>query len=104
MNEIARLTNSKGGWLRIFRQITIDPASIGANADANVDVTITGVNTTNSVIVFATTSGLNAGLELKEAFVQADNTVRLVVRNNTGSGIDDTAFTAVIGVLDGLQA
>jgi len=67
--------------------VAINPPLIGAGAAANVDVTVSGLETTDRVLVVCT-EDLEAGLVPIAAYVPAANTLRVRLYNPTGAAID----------------
>jgi len=72
--------------------VTVDPPSIAAGAAANVDVTVTGLETTDYVLVMCT-SDLEAGLVPVASYVPAANTLRIRLYNPTAAAIDGASRT-----------
>jgi len=67
--------------------VAVDPPSIAAGAAANVDVTVTGLETTDRVLVVCT-EDLEAGLVPIAAYVPSANTLRIRLYNPTAAAID----------------
>jgi len=72
--------------------ISVDPGNITATTKGSVNVTITGLDT-NDRIMLQPPSGLNSGLLYCGADITASNTVTIYLYNKTGGGIDDGANT-----------
>jgi hypothetical protein len=72
--------------------VSINPPSIAATTRGAVNVTITGLSTSDIVVV-APPATLNDDLIFCGAAVTAANTLTVYLYNPTGSGIDDTAKT-----------
>jgi len=72
--------------------VAVDPPSIAAGAAANVDVTVTGLETTDYVFAVCT-SDLEAGLVPIAVYVPAANTLRIRLYNPTAAAIDGVSRT-----------
>lgn len=72
-------------------QFTLDPASVNANTTAEETVTVYGLRVGD--IVFVNKTSHETGLGVVNARVSADNTLALVLMNNTGSGINEASET-----------
>jgi len=72
--------------------VSVDPPSIAAGAATNVDVTVSGLETTDYVIVVCT-SDLEAGLIPIAAYVPSANTLRIRLYNPTAAAIDGASRT-----------
>lgn len=72
--------------------VSIDPPSIAAGAAANVDVSVSGLQTTDIVFVECA-ADLEAGLIPLAAYVPAANTLRVRLFNSTAAAIDGAART-----------
>jgi len=72
--------------------VAVDPPSIAAGAAANVDVTVTGLETTDHVVVVCK-EDLEAGLIPVAAYVPAANTLRIRLYNPTAAAIDGASRT-----------
>lgn len=73
---------------------SLDYASIGANAEATLTLTVTGAVTTNTPSVsLGWSAALPDGIVVKQAWVSAANTVSVRVRNATAGAIDPAAVT-----------
>lgn len=77
----------------------IDLPSIPANSEADITATVTGASTTGSSVSVSPAADIETGLVISWARVSAANTVKIRVRNNTGSVIDPAAVNYVISVL-----
>lgn len=74
--------NVQGGWME-FGQVSIDPASIAANAQGVETFTLTGAKTGD--MVFANAQALGASVALVGAKVTAANTISLYYNNTIDS-------------------
>lgn len=72
--------------------VSVDPGSIGAATKGSVNVTLTGLKTTDRVILHPP-STLNAGLLYCGCDVTANNTLTIYLYNQSGGSINDTATT-----------
>lgn len=72
--------------------VSVNPGNITATTRGSVNVTITGLDT-NDRILLQPPSGLNSGLLYCGVDVTASNTVTIYLYNSTGGGIDDSANT-----------
>lgn len=72
--------------------ISADPGSIGANTRGSVNVTVTGLNTSDRIFLNPP-SGLNSGLLYCGCDVTASNTLTIYLYNTTGGAINDGAQT-----------
>lgn len=72
--------------------ISVNPGSIGATTRGSVNVTLTGVNTEDRLVLHPP-STLNAGLLYVGHDITASNTVTIYLYNTTGGSIDDGALT-----------
>lgn len=72
--------------------VAIDPPNIGANATADVNITITNVKATD-VVIFAPPNNLAAGLMWCSLGYNAANTWTVRFANVTGVAINDTSKT-----------
>lgn len=72
--------------------ISVNPGSIGATTRGSVNVTLTGVNTGDRLILQPPTA-LNAGLLYVGHDITATDTVTIYLYNTTGGSIDDGALT-----------
>lgn len=70
--------------------ITVDPASLAADAVADTDVTLTGAATTDVIIVHPP-GDLTADLEYVGSWISAANTVTIRLKNNSGGAIDEAS-------------
>lgn len=77
----------------------IDVASIPANSELDVTVTVTNAITSNSAVFVSPVADIEAGIVIAWARVSAANTVKIRFRNTTGSPIDPAAINYVISVL-----
>jgi len=83
----------------VFRKtVTVDLASVAANTTAEQNITVTGAQVGDTVIVEAA-SGINAGLGVVNARVASANTVALRMINATGSAIDAASATWYVTLL-----
>lgn len=89
-----------GKWLRIIRdqlpqtrsfQPSLNVASVPANSESEQTFTVTGLVTTDLVVVNKPSN--TVGLDLVQEWVSAANTLSLKFRNHTGSPIDPGAET-----------
>lgn len=80
-----------GGRYRFDQEVSIDLASVGANAVAYQNQTVTGLQT-DMVPHVTFLADLPAGLIFHGARVSAANTLRLLMENTTGSPIDASAI------------
>lgn len=72
-------------------QATVDLGSVAANTTELESATVTGVKVGD--IVVCTKPTLEAGLAVIQAYVDADDSVKLTVGNFTGSAIDEASET-----------
>jgi hypothetical protein len=67
--------------------------SVNATTRGSVNVTITGLDTNDRILLQQPPSGLNSGLLYCGTDVTASNTVTIYLYNSTAGGIDDSANT-----------
>ena len=72
--------------------VSADPGNIDANTRGSVNVTVTGVNTSDRIFLNPP-SGLNSGLLYCGCDVTASNTLTIYLYNTTGGAINDGAQT-----------
>lgn len=70
---------------------TLDPASVAANTTAEQTFTVSGLQTSDFVVVSKPTH--EAGLGIVNARVSASNTLAITFSNSTGSAIDPASAT-----------
>jgi len=85
-------TNGSDIYKVVVGSISVNPGSIGASTRGSVDVTITGINTSDRIFLHPPT-GLNAGLLYCGCDITASNTLTIYLYNKSGGSIDDTALT-----------
>jgi hypothetical protein len=73
---------------------SIDVASVAANSESVQTFTVTGLSTADIVTVNKQSN--DAGLDLVQAWVSAENTLSLKYRNHTGAAIDPASETYLI--------
>lgn len=99
MARIAEIRDSvKGGWISV-ETVSVDPASLAANAEGNTDVTVSGVKSGDLVLGVAAPSTFDADLFPKAASVTATDTVRLVIGNEGSGAVDGAARTWTLTIL-----
>jgi len=67
--------------------VAVDPASIGAGASGNTDVTVNGLTTAHKVVAMCQ-EDLEVGLVPQAAYCSAVNTLRIRLYNPTAAAID----------------
>ena len=72
--------------------VAVDPPSIGAGVAVNVEVTVSGLETTDNVLVVCK-EDLEAGLVPVAACVPAADTLRIRLFNSTAAAIDGASLT-----------
>lgn len=72
--------------------VSVDPGSISATTRGSVNVTLTGLSTSDRVVLNPP-SGLNSGLLFCGCDVTAANTLTIYLYNTTGGAINDGALT-----------
>lgn len=71
---------------------SVDPASAATDAIANLDVTVTGVTTADTITLIPAVD-LEAGVVPISAYAQAANTVRVRIANPTAGTVNGAAKT-----------
>jgi hypothetical protein len=78
---------------------TVDLPSVAAGAQTTMTITVNGAKADRQQTVeYGLPSNWNTSLIVASAFVSADNTVTLVIRNPTGGAIDMGAATYSVRV------
>jgi len=77
-----------------FYDVTITPAEVSANSTLEWAVTVTGLLTSDIVVVQKPTH--QSGLGIVNARVSANDTLAITYMNTTGSGITPTSETYVV--------
>lgn len=75
-----------------YGTVAVDPASLTTGSEGNTDVTITGAKT-GDLVFMSPPATLDSGLVFKGASVQSADTVRVVLRNASGSTVDGASLT-----------
>lgn len=87
-----------GRYCRLLRAAkTWDPASLGSGAVASTTVTVTGAKLADPA--YASLDGIGANDVLISAHVEDDDTVRVVIRNETGGTLDIASGTLRVMVM-----
>lgn len=74
---------------KLVGEATVDLPSIGASSNYTFTIPVNGAKADQQQTVeYGLPSSWNTGLMIASAFVSADDTVTIVVRNPTGSPID----------------
>lgn len=79
----------RGATIEYGTVASANPASVAAGAEGSVTLTIAGAKVED--MIFVTPRALAAGLYIREVTVTADDTVTVVLRNETASPVDDAA-------------
>lgn len=92
-----------GGGTNLYKvvsgTVSVNPGNIDATTKGFVNVTISGLNTSDRIILHPP-SGLNSGLLYCGCDITATNTLTIYLYNHTGGGIDDGANTWKYSHLD----
>lgn len=103
IRELARLTRrveqleTREGPTRLTATTTWDPALMAAGAAVSTTVTVTGAAVDD--VAIAQHDQIGANDVIVSAFVQAADTVRVVLRNETGGNLDVASGTLRVDVL-----
>ena len=76
----------------IVGTVSVNPPSINAGAETDVDVAVAGILATDFVFVM-TPPTLEAGLYPRRVVVPANGTLRITLRNETAGAVDGAALT-----------
>ncbi len=90
-------SKSMANPIHIYEE-AVDLPSVAANTSAEVDITVTGVETTDVVLAVAKPT-LEAGLLVGSARVKAANTISVQVANVTAGAIDEISETWTITIM-----
>ena len=85
-------TNGSYLYKVVSGTVSVDPGSIGATTRGSVNVTISGLSTTDRVILQPPT-GLNVELLFCGCDITASNTLTIYLYNKSGDAINDGALT-----------
>lgn len=87
------VVGSAGNILKQIKtgSLAVNPGSIAANTKGSVNVTITGIQAGDQVLL-TVPSGLNSGLLYVGNCITANNTLTIYLYNTTGGAIDDSSF------------
>lgn len=82
-----------GNWIKLFwrEDLTISPASVGANTTSEQTFTLSGLLLASDSIVSVSKPTHQTGLGIVGWRVSADDTIAITFMNNTGSPIVPTA-------------
>jgi hypothetical protein len=75
----------------IEAQVSVNPASIAANTDGSVDVSVPGITSSHRIMGAPVGAALVGGLTLQGFSVPATGTLRIHLRNNTAGALDGAA-------------
>ena len=85
-------TNGSDIYKVVSGTISVNPGNIGSTTRGSVNVTISGLNTSDRIFLQPPTA-LNSGLLYCGCDITAANTLTIYLYNTTGGGIDDGALT-----------
>ena len=85
-------TNGSDIYKVVAGTVSVNPGSIGAATRGSVNVTITGLSTSDRIFLHPPT-GLNTELLYCGCDITASNTLTIYLYNKSGGSIDDTALT-----------
>lgn len=92
--EYRTLAQTRGDQGIYSASASLDYPSIAAGAEAALTITVAGATlAANGAVALGWGADLPAGIIVKQARVSADNTVRVILRNESAGAIDPAAVT-----------
>ena len=80
-------------WTKVYKgTVSVNPAEIAANTQAETQITITGA-ATGDIVIMNPPASLEAGLVYSHARVSASNTVQVGLGNITGTPVNGADLT-----------